>query len=262
MRVDVIIPAHNEQHRIGQTLEQYTLCCREADVRFVVALDDCTDYTAELVAKHCGDDPRVQATTFPRLGKGGVLAESFRRSAAEFVAFVDADGATPPDELMRLVDTCQALGSDVAIASRYHPAAVLPAYRSRTRRLAGRCFARAVRQLFGLPYYDTQCGAKVLRRAAMERITPLLSSRDFVFDVDLLATARALGLRVAEVPTVWFDKDGSRVRLGRDSARMAASLVLLWLRNRVVPVHLAHADPVEVASPVQVAPAAGGGRAA
>lgn len=262
VRLDIIIPAHNEQHRIGQTLEDYTRRWSDPEVRFVVALDDCTDFTADLVGRHGADDSRVHATSFPRLGKGGVLAESFRHSAADYVAFVDADGATPPEELMRLVETCQALDSDVAIASRYHPAAVLPAHRSRARTVAGRCFAAAVRRLFGLSYFDTQCGAKVLRRDAAERITPLLSSRDFVFDVDLLTTAHALGLRVAEVPTVWLDKDGSRLSTARDSLRMAASLALLWLHTKVVPVQLPRAEVVTLPEPASQAPSSGGGRVA
>lgn len=245
-RLDIVIPAHNEQHRIDHTLAEYRATCLDPAVSFVVALDDCSDRTAELVDTHAADDARVHAMPYPRLGKGGVVSETFRRSQADYLAFVDADGATPPDELLRLVDACEATGADIAIASRYHPASVLPVPRTRARRLAGRGFASAVRHLFGLPYFDTQCGAKVIRSAAARRITPLLSARDFLFDVDLLTIARELGYRVAEVPTVWFDQDGSRVTAGRDSARMAASLGLLWLRARIIPVRLPTAEVMDL----------------
>jgi glycosyltransferase involved in cell wall biosynthesis len=256
--LDIIIPAHNEQHRIGQTLDTYCTSCQSPDVRFVVALDACTDNTARLVDERRASDLRVDMRGYPRLGKGGVLAEAFRESHADYVAFVDADGATPPEELLRLVEACERFGTDIAIASRYHPASVLPVARGRARKITARCFATAVRGLFDLPYFDTQCGAKVLRRAAAERITPLLSARDFVFDVDLLTTARTLGFSVAEVPTVWLDRDGSRLATTRDSARMAASLGLLWLRNRVVPVKLPSADVVELPT-ATVAPTGMGG---
>lgn len=251
VRLDIVIPAHNEQHRIDDTLTRYCNECTDPDVSFVVALDDCSDGTAAQVARHAASDPRVHAISYPRLGKGGVLGEAFRGSQADFLAFVDADGATPPAELLRVVDACLACECDLAIASRYHPASVLPVTRTRARRLTGHAFAVAVRRLFRLPYYDTQCGAKVIRRGAAQRITPLLSSRDFVFDVDLLATAKALGFSVAEVPTVWLDKDGSRVSTARDSLRMGASLLVLWLRNRVVPVRLPAAEVVEIPSAAQ-----------
>lgn len=249
--IDIIIPAHNEQHRIDDTLTAYRQSCAGEGVSFVIALDDCSDHTADLVARHAADDPRVHAVSYPRLGKGGVVSETFRTSQAEYLAFVDADGATPPAELLRLVDACQDLGSDIAIASRYHPAAVLPVARGRARRLVATVFAGLVRRLFGLAYFDTQCGAKVIRRSAARRIVPLLSARDFVFDVDLLSTAGELGYRVAEVPTIWLDKDGSRLSTGRDSLRMAASLLLLWLRHRVVPVQLPSAEVMDLPAAAQ-----------
>lgn len=244
--IDIIIPAHNEQHRIDDTLRCYRAACPDEQISFVIAMDDCRDHTAEVVARHAAEDPRVRALTYPRLGKGGVVSETFRSSQAEYLAFVDADGSTPPPELLRLVDACRDTGSDIAIASRYHPAAVLPVVRGRSRRLAAAAFAGAVRTLFRLGYYDTQCGAKVIRRGAARRIVPLLSARDFVFDVDLLSTAADLGYTVAEVPTVWLDKDGSRLSTTRDSLRMGASLAVLWLRHHTVPVQLPSAAVVEL----------------
>jgi hypothetical protein len=93
-----------------------------------------------------------------------------------------------------------------------------------------------VRQLFGLPYRDTQCGAKVLRREVVEAVLPLLSSRDFLFDVDLLLLTRALNFRIVEVPTIWIDREGSRLRVLHDSKQMLASSLRLWAHHLVLPV--------------------------
>jgi glycosyltransferase involved in cell wall biosynthesis len=247
MRLDIIIPAHNEEHRIDATLAAYRAVCSSADTHFVVALDDCSDHTHDVVCAHADVDERVSVQSYPKLGKGGVIMETFRRSDAELLAFVDADCATPPAELLRLADVVESSGRDGAIAARWHPSSVLPGHRHRPlgRRAASQAFAFVVRKIFGLPYRDTQCGAKVLRRSLIERVVPLLSSRDLVFDVDLLVTARSLRFTVVEVPTVWVDQPGSRVAVGRDSRRMAASLLRLWLHHRVIPV----ADPVPPASP-------------
>ena len=108
------------------------------------------------------------------------------------------------------------------------------------------------------PFRDTQCGAKVLDRRLVDRVVPLLSSRDFVFDVDLLVTAGRLGYRVVEVPTVWVDQPGSRINVGTDSKRMAASLVRLWLQHRLSPVSPAPVaypdDPIAARAPVPLQP--------
>lgn len=237
MRLDIVLPAHNEERRIGATLRRYRRALDDPDIRFLVALDGCTDATASVVAREAAADRRVRALVFPKLGKGGVLAEALRTSGAPLVAFVDADGATPAAELLRLRDELVASpGTDVAIASRRMSASVTPAPRSLARQVTSAGFAAAIRSIFRLPYADTQCGAKVFTGAAVDRLLPLLSSRDFLFDVDLLLTASELGMEVTEVPTVWIDKDGSKLDAARDARRMAASAVRLWLHHRVIPV--------------------------
>jgi glycosyltransferase involved in cell wall biosynthesis len=233
VRVDIVIPAHNEEGRIGRTLASYRQALRDPELRFVVALDLCDDGTADVVERHRAADPRVDLLAYPKLGKGGVIMETFRRCGGDLLGFVDADCATPPQELWRLVEA--AAHADGAIASRHHPSAVVPP-RKLSRRLASAGFAFGVQRLFGLPYDDTQCGAKVLRREVVERAVPLLSSRDFVFDVDLLLVARRLGFDIVEVPTVWVDQDGSRLHAFHDSRRMAWSLLRLWLHHHVLPI--------------------------
>lgn len=239
MRLDIVIPAHNEEHRIDRTLRAYRTGCPDPDVRFLVAADACTDRTAEIVRSHAERDPRVQLFEYPKLGKGGVIAETFRWSDADLVGFVDADCATPPAELLRLADAAQ--HADGAIASRHHPASVLPRRRTRVRRVTSAGFAFGVRRLLGLPYHDTQCGAKVLRRSAVERIVPRIGATDLLFDVDLLLAARATGQRIVEVPTVWIDQDGSRVDAVADTRKMGLSLVRMAMRERRDKAEVAHA---------------------
>lgn len=241
MRLDIVIPAHNEEARIGRMLATYRRACTDPDVRFLVAMDDCRDRTARIVAEHRDDDRRVECVAYPKLGKGGVIAESFRRADADLVAFVDADGATPPQELLRLAEAAER--ADGAIASRRHPAAVLPARRPLTRQVTSAGFSFAVRRLMGLPYADTQCGAKVLRREVVDAVLPRLRVNDLLFDVDLLAAARECGFHIVEVPTIWIDQDGSRVRPVADTRRMGGSLLRLWARRR------AHAGVAPVANP-------------
>lgn len=236
MRLDLVIPAHNEQARIDKTLRAYRSAASHFDLRFLVALDSCSDGTERLVAAHAAEDPRVRSLSFPKLGKGGVLREAFRHCDGELIGFVDADGATPPQELFRLADV--ALRADGAIASRRHPASVTPTPRALKRRASSAAFAALTRRLFRLPYRDTQCGAKVIHGQVLHRLLPMLVARDFLFDVDLLVAARRLGYRILEVPSIWIDQEGSKVRFGHDGFRMGIRSVALWLQhatNREVP---------------------------
>lgn len=229
MRLDIVIPAHNEESRIDPTLRAYRLYFPGPGVRFMVALDGCQDATAAVVGRHASADSRVLLHLYPKLGKGGVVEETFRRCEAELVAFVDADGSTPPAELARLVD---AVGSSAgAIASRRHPDSTVRGRRPPSRVAASTAFAWVVHNLFDLPYLDTQCGAKVIRREVLERLLPHLSTRGLLFDLDLLLVAHGLGYTLVEIPTMWTERPGSRVRLIREAAQTARSLLRLWLEH-------------------------------
>jgi glycosyltransferase involved in cell wall biosynthesis len=230
VRLDIVIPAHNEEHRIGRTLENYRAGVTDPEVQFVVALDACTDGTERIVRGHMARDRRIKLLRLAKLGKGGVIREAFARSGADLVGFVDADGATPPSELLRLAEATR--DADGAIASRRHPAAVIPVGRSVPRRLTSAGFALSVRTLLRLPYGDTQCGAKVMRRQSAQELLPSLTHGDLSFDVDMLLAARERGQRIVEVPTVWIDRAGSRVRPVHDARRMGGSLIKMWARRR------------------------------
>ena len=233
VQLDIVIPAYNEEERLGRTLTAYRSGLPEPDVRFFVALDHCTDNTAEIVKAHAELDSRVRLLEFPKLGKGGVLMEAFRHTDAPLVGFVDADCATPPAELRRLADV--AAQHDGAIASRYHPASVLPVKRPLFRSALTQAGNVVIKSLFHLGYRDTQCGAKVMKGEVVRAVLPLLSSRDFLFDVDLLIAARKLGYSILEVPTVWVDQAGSKVKKS-DAGRTLVSAVRLWLHHKVLPI--------------------------
>jgi glycosyltransferase involved in cell wall biosynthesis len=199
-------------------------------MRFIVALDDCDDATAEIALRHASADPRVGIHAFPKLGKGGVIRQAFGLCRADLVAFVDADGSTAPDQLARLVVAAQE--ADGAIASRRLPASSVQGSRAVARAAASAVFAWLVRFLFGLPYRDTQCGAKVIRREVLELLLPRVVTSGLLFDVDLLLQAERLGYRITESPTIWVGRSGSRVRMIRDLGEVSGSLFRLWKGQR------------------------------
>jgi hypothetical protein len=76
---------------------------------------------------------------------------------------------------------------------------------------------------------DTQCGAKVKRRAAVEKVHPSLRIADMAFDINLLYSLKRAGFRILEVPTEWTDIMGSKVTLGRTSLTMLLSAIRIRL---------------------------------
>jgi glycosyltransferase involved in cell wall biosynthesis len=221
----IVVPAYNEERRIGGLLEAL------ADFEgAVIVVADGTDRTADLVRDFAGEHPdlALACLEFPeRLGKGGGIIAGFRAATTPYIGFMDADGSTSPGEMARLF--AYLADADGAIASRWCPGAVVPVRQGPLRRLQSRAFNLLIRLLFDLPYADTQCGAKVFRRDALAPVLDEMTLAGFEFDVELLWRLARRGTRVVEVPTVWYDQGGSKVH-GGDSMQMLRRLVALRWR--------------------------------
>ena len=90
-------------------------------------------------------------------------------------------------------------------------------------------FHTLVQMLFRMDIKDTQCGAKVMRREAVEKIHPALRIADVAFDINLLYSLKRNGLTVLEVPTEWTDKLGSKIKLNKGSLGIILSVIRLRL---------------------------------
>jgi glycosyltransferase involved in cell wall biosynthesis len=232
----LLIPAYNEEKRIGPVLREYVRHAREhyaGRFQLVVVLNGCRDNTLGVVRQAAAEYPEIRFLDFPDpIGKGGALIEGLRLAPhADLIGYVDADGATAPPALFELARLCA--DADCVIGSRWLPGAVLHQSQPWVRRLFSRCFHAIVQLLLwnlrGIQ--DTQCPAKVLRRAAVEAVHASLRIADLAFDVNLLYALKRAGLRVREVPIEWTDQAGSQVTrsLLRSSLVMFLSVVRLRL---------------------------------
>ncbi|MCJ7659837.1 MAG: glycosyltransferase family 2 protein, partial [Anaerolineales bacterium] len=95
------------------------------------------------------------------------------------------------------------------------------------RHLIGRGFNTLVRWLTLPGLQDTQCGFKCFSAEAAEKIFPLQTLEGMSFDSEVLFIARHLGFTIREVPINWYFNPDSRVRLVKDSMRMAFDLLAI-----------------------------------
>jgi dolichol-phosphate mannosyltransferase len=120
-------------------------------------------------------------------------------------------------------------GADCVIGSRWIPGAVIHQSQTGKRQFASRVFHFIVQLLFWMNIRDTQCGAKVMKREAVEKIHSKLLIADMAFDINLLFALERAGFKILEVPTEWTDKIGSKVTLARSSLTMVLSVVRVRL---------------------------------
>jgi len=216
----LVIPAYNEEHRISPLFE----AIRDFEGELIVVCDG-TDRTADVVDHIAAvrNDLTIRCLRFDhRLGKGGGVIAGLSAARAPLVGFFDADGSTQISEMKRLFGHLSAC--DGAIGSRWVSGSTLTVRQGILRRIESRSFNLLIRVLFGLKFNDTQCGAKVFRKPAIDAVLPRLLSRGFEFDVELLWHLSKGGYHVVEVPIEWQNKGDSRVRK-EDMIRMVAGLL-------------------------------------
>lgn len=228
----LLIPAYNEEQRIEPVLREYAQYLRDrygGKFQIVVVLNGCTDHTLSVVQKVAADHSEVKALEFSEpIGKGGALIEGLRLApTTDLIGYVDADGATAPPSFLDLVRHCQDV--DCAIGSRWIPGSVLHQSQSQQRRIFSRVFHAFVQLLFRMNIKDTQCGAKVMRREAVEAIHPALRITDVAFDINLLYSLKRNGFAIREIPTEWTDKIGSKIKLNKGALGIILSVVRLRL---------------------------------
>lgn len=216
----LIIPAYNEESRIGVLLD--SLPGGTGEYIFVC---DGSDTTAELVERFAAYHPdmTIRCLKFNRrLGKGGGVREGMRAASAPLVGFMDADCSTSVTDMMELFALIGE--SDGVIGSRWIEGAELIERQGVMRRLQSRGFNWLIRMMFSLPFHDTQCGAKVFKKTAVDAVLPSLQSNGFEFDVELLWRLCMAGYTIREVPIRWQNNKDTRVR-SADMIRMVAGLL-------------------------------------
>ncbi len=228
--LSIVIPAYNEQARIGATVQALAAFLRGRDWTWEIRVvdDGSTDGTAGVVEEVARTGAGVLLQREPHRGKGGAVKAGMLAATGEWRFLCDADLSMPAGELPRFLPPALA-DADVAIGSREGPGARRVG-EPLARHLMGRTFNRAVQALILPGIEDTQCGFKMFSARAAGDIFPRVTVEGWAFDIEVLYLARLLGYRVVEVPIEWHYREASQVSMVRDSAGMLREV--LRIRRR------------------------------
>ena len=231
MKLSIVVPAYNEEDRIGKMLAAYLPYFAERygdGFEIIVSINHSRDRTEEIVRDLEKAHPQLRALVDPRpIGKGGAIMAGGAAARGELIGFVDADGATPPEAFDDLVGNIGDAG--LIIASRRLPGSTVSPRQPWKRRFASRVFNFLVRRLFKLRITDTQCGAKLMTAEAWRAIVPHIGLTKWAFDVDMLFKTRRARYEIREIPTTWRDVGGSKLRIGPVSFQMLLAICRLRL---------------------------------
>jgi len=202
-RVSVVIPAYNESEQIVPVLnrlfESVTLPCE-----VLVVVDSESDTTLPVLEEYAHKEPRLRplVNTYGR-GPANAIRYGIDASAAPVAVVTMADGCDDPrqiDDLTRLVER----GVMVAAASRYMAGGQQvggPYLKGLLSKAAG----RSLRTLAHIGTMDATNSFKAYSTDFVRQVG--IDSRDgFEIGIELVAKARRMRLPVAEIPTIWLDR--------------------------------------------------------
>lgn len=239
--VHIVIPCYRESGRIGPFLTELcgvTAALGNVTIRIVEDGSDQeeTDRMRALIEPIRRQHSHLLEPLFlpENLGKGGAVYSGWNlEKTAEWLCFVDADGSCSAAEVAKLIGHArEQLTPHTAVFASRMGQFNKQVHRQIKRRLIGHVFASLVSLLLGIRIHDSQCGLKLVPRAAYERIAPFLVIRGFAFDVELLAALHDIDVPFSEVPIEWFEVPGGSVRLFRDSWRMARDVWRVRVNRR------------------------------
>ncbi len=229
MRIDIVIPAYNEELVIEDAIRQTRDVLQSArhDVQIIVSDNGSEDRTAE-IAKNAG----AVVLSVSIRGKGAAVREATRTSTADYFGFIDADLSAEPGEFLQLIRAMEESGADIAVGSRLKEGSVV--HRSYLRSLSSKIFNALRFAILGISVSDTQCGLKLMNAKGR---TVLASGKEdgWFFDIEFLARAERIGLSVVEVPVAWEEfrvpARHSKLHVMRDG--LAAVRAMFRIRHRL-----------------------------
>ncbi len=231
--LSVVIPAHNEEGHIAETVEGLAAALRKAGIIYeiLVVNDNSSDGTERVLKTLSAADSNVRyVNNAPPSGFGLAVRRGLAEFCGDAVAIVMADGSDDPADLVRFYRKLET-GYDCVFGSRFMRGSRVTGY-PKLKLILNRMGNLLIRVLFLLRYNDVTNAFKLYRRAAIAGAQPLLSHH-FNLTVELPLKCIIRGHRYAVLENSWKNRTAgvSKLRVKEMGSRYLFIILYCWLER-------------------------------
>lgn len=236
--ITVFFPALNDEATIGKlVIDALTLLKSvTGDYEVIVINDGSTDATGAILDQLASNSGNIKVVHHPvNLGYGGALRTGFRSASKNLIFYTDGDGQYDAKEMSLLLPL---MTDGVDVVNGYK----IKRQDDRHRAVTGALYSALSRLFFRLPIRDVDCDFRLIRRAAMQRIS--LTASSGAICVELVHKLSSAGCIFREVPVHHYPRIHGRSQFftARGVARTLFDFVVLWW-SLVILKHLAFSKP-------------------
>lgn len=228
-QLSVVVPIYNEAHSLNGNCEKIYKYLKDNLKSFELILvnDGSKDNSAQLARDFSKKKSEVVVISYVKnRGKGYAVKQGVMRSNKKNILFLDADLATPIDELAKLFPYLKK--NDVAIGSRAIKGAAIEKKQKWYRILLGRLGNKLIQFILFKGIKDTQCGFKLFKADLAKKVFGLMTVDRWGFDFELLFLCNKLGAKICEVPVNWRDQAHSKIRFSSYLLTLFELLRIKW----------------------------------
>ena len=192
--LSVFFPAHNEAESLARTVTSAVTALERLglqDLEIILVDDGSTDGTAAIAQRLAAKDSRIRLVHHPmNRGYGAALRSGFAAARRDWIFYTDSDGQFDLSDIDRLLPYARDFDAVVGYRIRRsdHP----------MRRVNQALWSGLVRRMLGVDVRDVDCAFKLVRRASLERIGPLVSE-GAVISAELVVKLQRSGARLTQV---------------------------------------------------------------
>jgi len=205
MKVSVLIPCYNEEENIQECIKKINL---PYDHEMIVVDDGSIDKTTEK-AKEI-KRPNLKVVRYEKnQGKGNAVKVGISNSSGDIIVIQDADMATSPEELSKVLNPILEGKADFVNGTRF----VYPMKKRAMRKLriiGNKIYAKVISLVIGVNLTDTLCGFKAFNIKKFKNFE--LEEKSWP-DFELIFKAKKNGLKIVEVPIHYEERKGGKTKM-------------------------------------------------